>query len=104
MSEAPGQRSRENMTLAEGEVVSAGQVLEASGGNVVAYAGGTAMGVSLNNVDATDAPVLIAVIARDAEVNGYELLYTAGSPEVDVTAADDDLADVGIIVRRREGE
>lgn len=98
LSEAAGQRSRENVTLLSGEVIVAGQVLAKLGsGKYVAY--DEANGVSGSNagsaisiyaVDATDGDTKIAAITNDAEVNGYQLAFSVGSPEgdPDVAAAD----------------
>lgn len=108
ISEANGQRSRQNVTLASGQVVKAGQVLGiiTSGGKYSAYSNqnsdGTevAKAISINAVDATAGDTTIAVIARDAEVNADELTYEAGSDSpTDDAAAVVDLASVHIIVR-----
>lgn len=109
LSEAAGQRSRENVTLLSGQVVKAGTVLGklTSGGKYVAYdenatpgAGSdAAVAISINNVDATGGDKLIAVIARDAEVNGYELVYKTLSPPQNVDTGATDLAAVNIRVR-----
>lgn len=107
MSEAAGQRSRENVTLASGQVVKAGEVLGkiTSGGKYATYdnqaSDGTqaAKAISLNDADATDGDLEIAVIARDAEVNGNELVYSGVSSPTDDAAGVADLLAVGIIVR-----
>lgn len=107
LSEAPGQRSRENVTLASGEAIKAGQVLGkiTSGGKYASHdnnaSDGTqaAAAISINDADATGGDVLIAVIARDAEVNGYELVYKTTSPAVSRSASDADLLTQGIVVR-----
>lgn len=107
LSEAPGQRSRENVTLASGQVVKAGEVLGiiTSGGKYASHdnnaSDGTqaAKAISINDVDATDGDTPIAVIRRDAEVNGYELVFGDFSPAVVRSAVDADLLAVGIIVR-----
>jgi hypothetical protein len=107
LSEAAGQRSRENVTLLSGEVIFAGTVLAKVSTKYVPYhaaAGNgsgsdTALAVSINNVDATGGDVEIAVIARDAEVNGYQLRYENTSPDADPDAVAVQLKAVGIIVR-----
>lgn len=107
LSEAPGQRSRENVTLLSGQVIKAGTVLGkiTSGGKYVAHDNNASDGtqasaaISINDVDATAGDTLIAVIARDAEVNGYELIYKVTSPVVVRAASDADLLVQGIVVR-----
>lgn len=107
MSEANGHRSRENVTLVSGQVVKAGEVLGiiTSGGKYATYdnqaSDGTqaAKAVSINDADASDGDIEIAVIARDAEVNGNELVFSGNSSPTDNTAGEADLLAVGIIVR-----
>jgi hypothetical protein len=100
LSEAPGQLSRENVTLLSGEVVKAGAVLKLSSTKYVAFDGtGTAVAVSINSVDASAGDKLIAVIRRNAEVNGYELQFPAASPPVDSDTAVAGLLAEKIIVR-----
>lgn len=103
LSEAPGQRSRENGVLAEGENLAAGTVLMASGANLVAYdAAGesTAVGILMYNVNATDAAQAVSYLARDAEVNQKLLVYPEESSEGGEEAATiASLADLGIICR-----
>lgn len=106
LSEANGQRSRDNVTLKSGQVVKAGQVLgiQTSGGKYAKYdndaSDGTqaAVAISINDADASAGDLEIAVISRDAEVNGHELVYLDTSPS-DATAAIADLKALGIIVR-----
>ncbi len=85
MSEANGNRSRENGTVASGQTLVAGQLVQLSGPNLVAWAGtGTAtVGIMINNVDATDGAVDAAYIARDAEVNFNLLTFPTGSDDDD---------------------
>lgn len=107
MTEANGKRSRDNVTLVSGQVVKAGQVLGkiTSGGKYAAHDNNAGTGIevakaiSINDADATGGDVEIAVIARDAEVNGNELVYLVTSPPASSDAAAADLALVGIIVR-----
>jgi hypothetical protein len=87
LSEAEGQRSRENGVLAEGQNLTAGTVLQLDGdGNLVAFTaalntGGdiidAAIGILGANVDATDADTPCAYIARDAEVKLPYLTWPA---------------------------
>lgn len=108
MDPAAGLRSIDNLILASGTHYTAGTVLGkfTSGGNSGKYGAynnhatdGTqaAIGIVLQDVDATAAQQLAAVVVRDCEVNGH-CLTTAGSPS-DVTAAFADLTALGIIVR-----
>lgn len=107
MSEANGHRSRENVTLVSGQVVKAGEVLGiiSAGGKYATYdnqAGNgteTAKAVSINDADATDGDLEIAVIRRDAEVNGNELVFSGAASPTDDAAGVADLLAQGIIVR-----
>jgi len=107
MSEANGQRSRDNVTIVSGEDLEAGAVLGkiTASGKYAAYdsnaADGTqtAVAVLLAKCDATAGDTAAAVIARDAEVNGDELVYQSTSPAQDTAGAATDLKSVGIVVR-----
>lgn len=98
LSEASGNRSRENGTVASGQNLAAGEVVMLSGGNIVAYGTGTddvPVGIMLAAVDATSAAQPGAYIARDAEVNGKLLTY----PTPDIAGVVADLKTLGIIIR-----
>jgi hypothetical protein len=109
MSEANRQRSRGNITIASGAgIIAPGTVLgkvTASGKYVASAIGATngsetAVAVALYGCDAISADAAIAAIVRDAEVNGNVLAYHADRDQVaEKTAAQVDLAGVGIIVR-----
>lgn len=112
LSEANGQRSRENVTLEGGftdaGVIVAGTVLGklTSGGKYVispnsgADGSQTGYAILLNDTDVTDADVVAAVIARDCEVNGDCLTYDDSVDDVTKTGTKNtQLAAVGIIVR-----
>lgn len=112
LSEANGQRSRDNVTILGGYsgagVLKAGTVLGkiTSGGkytlspNSGSDGSQTAIAILIDNVDVTDGDVTAAVLSGDAEVNG-------GSLEYDSTVNDNtkkgtkatQLAAVGIKVR-----
>lgn len=105
LSEANGQRSREQITVLSGEVLEAGAVLGkiSASGKYVKYDDDgtddgrrTAAAVLYDAVDATDGDLEAAAIVRDAEVNGDELVWNSDD-EVDAGVAD--LLSVGIIVR-----
>lgn len=106
MSEAPGQRSRENVTIASGQDLPAGAVLGklTSGGKYVEYNNGlsdgsqTAVGVLISPCDASAGDVEAAIIARDAEVNG-DCLEWGSESATDITAGVVDLLAAGIVVR-----
>ena len=105
LSEANGQRSRENGTLKEGENLVAGTVLAADGAELVAYVDGDeAVGILLYNVDATDAAQAVSYIARDAEVNLKLLQYgQAEEPSAGATEADEVVAALAAIgIRARD--
>lgn len=102
LSEANGQRSRENAILAATLVtLAAGQLLTQGGdGKYVAYAGPgadldepiTADAVLYGNVPASDEDQQVVVIARDAELAGDLLVGLDAPARVALGAA-------GIIVR-----
>ena len=108
LSEAQGQRSRENVTQDESTVLAAGQVV----GKVTAsgeYAqhdqdasDGTeaAAGIALYaKTTGAGAPVAISIIARDAEVNGELLVWQDDITGGEITTHSAELAALGIIVR-----
>lgn len=109
LTEANGQRSREAVTVASGAgIIAAGTVLgkvTATGKYLASAVGAVdgsevAVAVALYGCDATSADVEIAAIVRDAEVKGPVLTYHADRDlDAEKTAADADLAGVGIIVR-----
>lgn len=109
MTEANGQRSRENITIASGAgIIAPGTLLGkvAASGKFVASAVGatdgsqTVVAVALYGCDATSADAAIAAIVRDAEVNGHVLSYHADRDlAAEKASAEADLAGVGIIVR-----
>jgi hypothetical protein len=106
LSEANGQRSRENGTLVTGQNLVAGTVLMDNGaGKLTAFdaSGGTgddAVGILIYNVDATDADEAVSYLARDAEVNLKLITYpaesTEGGEEAETVSS---LAAIGIIAR-----
>ena len=109
MSEAQGQRSRGNITVASGagvivpgavlgKVTATGQYLASS--NTADDGSEAAVAVALYGCDATDAAADIAAIVRDAEINGSVLTYHADRDEVaEKAAANAQLEAAGIIVR-----
>lgn len=110
LSEANGQRSRESGTVASGQTLVAGQVVQDNGsGKLIAHDGllntageviTAAKGIVMEAVDASGGDVAVAYIARDAEVNVNILTFptesTAGGEQAGVTAS---LATLGIIAR-----
>lgn len=107
ISEANGNRSRDNVTVVSGQDLEANAVLGkvTASGKYAAYdsnaADGTetAAAVLIGKCDATAGDTAAAVLARDCEVNGDELVYQTSSPAQDTAGAATDLASVGIIVR-----
>lgn len=103
--------SLDNLVLAAGNVVDAGQVLGklTSGGKLAPYnnslSDGTqaAIGISLRYVDASDADAVIAVVVRSAEVKADELNWLSGTSDGDKSAAYVDLKALGIIARTSTG-
>ena len=104
LSEAAGQRSREKVTIASGQNLNAGAVLGKLSGdgtyaeydNDASDGTQTAVAILFADCDATDGALEATVIARDAEVNGEELVWQSSD---EVAAGIVDLASVGIIVR-----
>ena len=109
MTEAAGQRSRDNITIASGAgIIAPGTVLgkvTATGKYVASAVGAsdgsqTAVAVALYGCDATSADVAIAGIVREAEVKGDVLTYHADrDQDAEKAAANADLAAAGILVR-----
>ncbi|KRQ99272.1 head decoration protein [Bradyrhizobium valentinum] len=108
LSEANGQRSRGNITIAENQEFEAGQVLAeiTASGEYVAHdpagAGGAAVATAIALYGATTEEgetADISAIVRDAEVNGKILIYKTGITAPQTEAAIEALADQGIIVR-----
>ena len=93
LSEANWQRSREKMTAPQGTVLLPGDFVTETG--TKATAAGSVAAISAYAYDASQGPVDIAVIARDAEVTDAYLLYG----EMDPAAVNTQLATLGIIVR-----
>lgn len=102
LSEANGNRSRENGILQSGENLAAGTVLMLNGTKLVAYevdtTGSAAKGILIDAVDATAGDTAVAYIARDAEVNG-NLITGPGDTDGDAEM-DASLLLLGIVVRR----
>lgn len=104
LSEAAGQRSREKVTIASGQNLGAGTVLGKISGdgtyaiydNDASDGTQTAVAILFADCDASDGEQEATVIARDAEVNGEELIFQSSDEE---TAGIADLLSVGIIVR-----
>ena len=106
LTEANGQRSRDNDTLKAGSgVLVSGTVLQRGQDNLLVPFDGTsdssggldvqAAAILLYNVDASGASnIAVSVLTRDAEVNKHQLVYA--STEAEVIAS---LKTVGIIAR-----
>lgn len=106
LSEANGNRSRDNVTIVSGQDLAAGTVLgkiTASGkytayNNAAANGSEVAAGVLYAAVDASAADKAGVAIVRDAEVNSDQLGWSGGDSTA-ITAGTADLKAVGIIVR-----
>jgi hypothetical protein len=108
VSEGNKTRSREVVTIASGNTVVPGEVLGivTASGKYAVYdqdaSDGTeaAAGISWDHVDASAADVTDAVVViRDAEVNGNELTWPGDIDAGEQTAAEAELAALGVIVR-----
>ena len=106
VSEANNTRSREQVTVSQGQVLGAGAVLGrlTASGEYVAYDNAAADGsesaaaILYGPVDATAADVVATAIVRDAEVNLGELDFGAND-QVGIDAGIVDLEALGIIGR-----
>ena len=109
MTEANGQRSRENITIASGAgIVAPGSVLgrvTATGKYVVSAVGATdgsqtPAAINIYGADASAEVASVSAIVRDAEVNGRCLVYHADRDQpAEKAAAHEALKSLGIIVR-----
>lgn len=107
MSEADGQRSRENVTIVAGQNLGAGAVLGkiTSGGKYTAVNQGasdgsqTAAGILIGAVNATSADTPGAIINCDAEVNGHCLDWGTTESPPEITTGIAELLTLGIKVR-----
>lgn len=109
MTEANGQRSRENITVASGAgIIAPGTVLgkiTASGKYISSAIGALdgseiAAAIAIYGADASTQDVAISAIVRDAEVNGIILTWHADRDQpAEKASAIADLAARGIIVR-----
>lgn len=104
ISEASGTRSREEITVAAGQNLVAGQVLAKVGDNYVAYdndatTGNTAVGILFAAVDATAGAAKGVAIVRDAEVAEQELEWGDDNDTSDIAAGIADLRALGIVLR-----
>lgn len=106
LSEAAGQRSRENVTIVSGQDLKAGAVLGkiTTGGKYTEVNQGaddgsqTAVAILIADCDATGGDTAAAVIARDAEVNG-DCLDWGSESAAEIVTGRTELTAVGIIVR-----
>jgi hypothetical protein len=112
LSEANFHRSRDEATIASGSgvvapgtvlgrVTDGGKLVPSANAEVVGSEGGeTAVAIALYGCDATDGDQKIAIISRDAEVNGHVLTFDASVDNDAKRAAKvAQLAEAGIIVR-----
>ncbi len=108
VSEANGIRSREVKTLVSGQDLEAGTVVAAitASGKLSQFdqdntvvGTNAAVGILHANVDASAGDQPCVIIARDAEVNGGELVWPSDIEAGEKTAAIAQLAALGIIVR-----
>ena len=109
MSEANGQRSRENIIIESGAgIIAPGTVLGkvTATGKYIASAIGAADGsetpvaINIYGADASASDAAVSAIVRDAEVNGHCLVYHADRDQpAEKDAANAALGALGIIVR-----
>jgi hypothetical protein len=107
VSEASGTRSRDTETLISGQDLDAGTVLGkiTASGKLTQFnqdgADGSenAMGILVNPCDASAADAECVIIARDAEVNGAELIWPGDITGPEQTTAEGQLKALGVLVR-----
>ena len=102
VSEASGHRSRDEGILTDAEgLLEAGAVMDLETGEWVEHvpATGVAAGILIWSADSTAEAKPIAVMVRDAEVNGSEIVWPTGISAPNIALAVAELALVGIIVR-----
>lgn len=101
LAEANGERSRSLFEIPSGAgPLPSGQILKADGAPLLLAADvATAAAILFGPVDATDAAQKAAVIAKDAEVHGEQLVWPAGFTDANKLAVSDALENKGIIVR-----
>lgn len=103
LSKGNGQISFEKVTVASGAgVLLPGTMLDSDDVPVVLGETptiGNAAKIVYGHADATDADVVVTVVARFAEVHGDLLSWPAGASGANKTAAAASLATAGIIVR-----
>ncbi len=102
LTEANGQRSRDNIKLAAGQDILPGALLSGdnnAGYTAVSGAPSGNLALSIYGVKTEADPVMISAITRDAEVNRHAMAWTEGMDENAIGVAAAALAEQGIIVR-----
>jgi hypothetical protein len=107
VSEANGQRSREQVTIESGQDLNAGHVLGqvSSSGEYKEYdpsnADGseTAVATAYDAVDATSGAKDAVIVSRDAEIDAAQLTWFSGATDAEKETGKDELANEGIIAR-----
>lgn len=100
VSEADGNVCRDNIVVAEGNVLQAGTVLEGPQDAMVPYDAGPATGVLTDNTDATDADKAAVALTRGpCELIEGQLVFQSGASNQDKLDAYADLRALGVIVR-----
>ena len=108
VSEPNGDRGRDIVTIASGEVLQPGHVLGkvTSSGEYKSYNPGnadgseTAVAVSYDHVDATGGTKDAVITARSTEVNAGELVWFSGATGTQKTAGMEELAAESEIISR----
>ena len=104
LDEANGQRSRDNIEVAEGQEFLPGAILAGGAGGYTVWTGGAAAGglaIAMYGAkrEAGADVVKISAITRDAEVNRHAMPWPDGTDDADMAAAAVELAKQGIILR-----
>jgi len=88
LSEANGQRSRENGIVAVGQNLQPMTVVSGPANALVAWASGAATGIVMYAANATSTAQPTAYLARHAEVNLKEIVFPPGTAAAVATALD----------------
>lgn len=103
LAEADFRHCRDEVSVAEGQVLEAGTLLSVGGSpsEVVMFSGGEPIGILVDNVDTTDGPVKVSALVRGpCQVASGMLVFESGTSDGDKETAYAALGALGIVVRQ----